>query len=187
MTRQKLAAMSAAVHAYGGLWLAPAASGYDGRTLGGPGWWTTTTAALCCGACRIAFGSSPDGVALISWNEWSGTRTSSRGRSTASGSSSGSSTSCWTAVRASPGLSEADADRKDPPAAGAPPHAAAGGPAGADSGWTGARAALALGLISLAAVPGLSLLGRRRAGGPGSRRRHRTPGPDSGEGSRAAA
>ncbi len=191
MTRQKLADMSAAVHAHGGIWLAPAASGYDGRTLGGTRVVGRAEGRTLVRSLANAFASEPDGVALISWNEWSentyvepGTKYGQRelvglkrfllaqGRSVA------------------PGLSDADADRKDPePAAADEPSAATPDVGtGTGSGWTGGRAALALGLLSLAALPGLSLLGRRRADPADSgRHRRRQDASDARDGARSGA
>jgi len=67
----KLDAMGRAVHANGGLWLAPAAVGFDARLIGG-----TTTVERKDGETlrtqlNAAMQSAPDGVGLISWNEFS--------------------------------------------------------------------------------------------------------------------
>jgi hypothetical protein len=66
----KLDAMGRAVHANGGLWLAPAAAGFDARMIGG-----TTTVDRKDGQTlrtqlNAAMQSVPDGVGLISWNEF---------------------------------------------------------------------------------------------------------------------
>jgi hypothetical protein len=63
--------MAQAVHGHGGLWIAPAASGFDAREIGG-----TTTVSRDDGAtllreCAGALHSSPDAIGLISWNEFS--------------------------------------------------------------------------------------------------------------------
>jgi len=68
---EKLAAMGAAVHSRGGLWIAPAAPGFDARLVGG-----TSTVARRDGATLrtqldAATSSSPDAIGLISWNEFS--------------------------------------------------------------------------------------------------------------------
>jgi Glycosyl hydrolase family 99 len=68
---QKLAAMGRAVHRRGGLWIAPAAPGFDARLVGG-----TTVVPRRGGATLrrqldAATGSSPDLIGLISWNEFS--------------------------------------------------------------------------------------------------------------------
>jgi len=68
---QKLGEMGRRVHAHGGLWIAPAAPGFDARLVGG-----TTVVERKGGATLrrqldAATGSSPDAVGLISWNEFS--------------------------------------------------------------------------------------------------------------------
>jgi len=67
----KLDAMARAVHAGGGLWLAPAAVGFDARLIGG----TKIVGRKDGQTLRVqidaALNSSPDGVGLISWNEFS--------------------------------------------------------------------------------------------------------------------
>jgi hypothetical protein len=67
----KLNAMSKAVHQNGGLWIAPAAPGFDARAIGG-----TTTVDRKDGETleiqfNVALKSSPDAIGLISWNEFS--------------------------------------------------------------------------------------------------------------------
>jgi hypothetical protein len=67
----KLNEMGAAVHANQGLWIAPAAPGFDARLVGG-----TTVVERRDGETlreefQAALGSSPDAVGLISWNEFS--------------------------------------------------------------------------------------------------------------------
>jgi hypothetical protein len=68
---EKLQAMGEAVHATGGLWIAPAAPGFDARLVGG----TTVVERRDGETLRrqmdAAIGSSPDAVGLISWNEFS--------------------------------------------------------------------------------------------------------------------
>jgi len=67
---EKLAALADAAHEPGGLWIAPAAIGFDARLVGG-------TRVVPRDAENIqrqyeaALGSSPDAVGLISWNEFS--------------------------------------------------------------------------------------------------------------------
>jgi hypothetical protein len=69
--QERLDTMSAAVHASGGLWIAPAAPGFDARLLGG----TSLVERLDGDTLRRqldgALRSSPDAVGLISWNEFS--------------------------------------------------------------------------------------------------------------------
>jgi hypothetical protein len=67
----KLEEMGQSVHAHGGLWIAPAAPGFDARSVGG-----TTVVDRKGGATfrrelDAAAGSSPDAIGLISWNEFS--------------------------------------------------------------------------------------------------------------------
>jgi hypothetical protein len=69
--RQKLQLMASAVHHHHGLWIAPAATGFDARKIGG-----TTTVPRKDGQtllreCATAFSSQPDVVGIISWNEFS--------------------------------------------------------------------------------------------------------------------
>jgi Glycosyl hydrolase family 99 len=69
--REKLDAMGKAVDEYGGLWIAPAAPGFDARLVGG-----TTVVPRRNGAnlrtqLDAALASSPDAIGLISWNEFS--------------------------------------------------------------------------------------------------------------------
>ena len=67
----KLVEMGQSVHRRGGLWLAPAAPGFDARLVGG----TTVVERLGGATLRREFAaavaSSPDAVAIISWNEFS--------------------------------------------------------------------------------------------------------------------
>jgi hypothetical protein len=67
----KLVAMGDAVHQNGGLWVAPAAPGFDSRLLGG----TTVIDRKNGETLRIeieaALQSEPDAIGLISWNEFS--------------------------------------------------------------------------------------------------------------------
>jgi len=70
-TPAKLEAMGKAVHTHGGLWIAPAASGYDGRTLGGSRVIDRKDGQTLVHSLSNAFATSPDCVGLISWNEWS--------------------------------------------------------------------------------------------------------------------
>lgn len=67
----KLTGMSEAVHANGGLWIAPASPGFDARLIGG-----TTVVERKDGQTlqtqfNTAMQSSPDAIGLISWNEFS--------------------------------------------------------------------------------------------------------------------
>ena len=68
---EKLNAMSEAIHANGGLWIAPAAPGFDARLVGG----TTIVDRKNGETLQVQFNtalrSSPDAIGLISWNEFS--------------------------------------------------------------------------------------------------------------------
>lgn len=68
---KKLIAMGEAVHEKGGVWIAPAAVGFDARLIGG----NTVVDRQDGETLRIemdtAFQSAPDAVGLISWNEFS--------------------------------------------------------------------------------------------------------------------
>ena len=68
---EKLNAMGEAIHANGGLWIAPAAPGFDARLIGG----TTVVDRKDGETLQIQFNtamqSSPDAIGLISWNEFS--------------------------------------------------------------------------------------------------------------------
>ncbi|MEA2429046.1 MAG: hypothetical protein QOF37_2674 [Thermoleophilaceae bacterium] len=68
---QKLQEMSAAVHADGGLWLAPAAAGFDARLIGGKTVVDRHNGATLRTEMDAATKSSPDAIGLISWNEFS--------------------------------------------------------------------------------------------------------------------
>lgn len=67
----KLSAMAREVHASGGMWVAPAAPGFDAREVGG----TTVVERHDGNTLRrqldAATRSSPDAIGLISWNEFS--------------------------------------------------------------------------------------------------------------------
>lgn len=69
--REKLAAMGEAVHAHGGLWFAPAAPGFDSRTLGGTTVIDRKGGETLRTEIAAALQSQPDAIALISWNEFS--------------------------------------------------------------------------------------------------------------------
>jgi hypothetical protein len=67
----KLAEMGAAVHERDGLWVAPAAPGFDARLIGGHRVVGRGKGAMLRTQLQTALGSSPDAVGLISWNEFS--------------------------------------------------------------------------------------------------------------------
>jgi hypothetical protein len=70
-TVNKLIAMGAAVHADHGIWIAPATSGYDGRTLGHTRVIDRAGGQTLVRSLNDAYASRPDAVGIISWNEWS--------------------------------------------------------------------------------------------------------------------
>lgn len=70
-TAAKLQQMSTAVHARGGLWIAPASPGFDGTTLGHTRVIPRDDGATLRRSVDDAFASGPDAIGVISWNEWS--------------------------------------------------------------------------------------------------------------------
>src|SRR3954468_21542968 len=68
---EKLRQMGNAVHAEDGLWLAPAAAGFDARLIGGKTVVDRRDGALLRTEMNAATSSSPDAIGLISWNEFS--------------------------------------------------------------------------------------------------------------------
>jgi len=68
---EKLQAMSAAIHAHQGLWIAPAAVGFDARLIGGTQVIDRKNGTTLQQEMSAALQSSPDAVGLISWNEFS--------------------------------------------------------------------------------------------------------------------
>ena len=67
----KLNSMGEAVHADNGLWLAPAAPGFDARRVGGTRIVAREDGETLRRELAAAVQSTPDGVGLISWNEFS--------------------------------------------------------------------------------------------------------------------
>ena len=68
---RKLDLMARAVHRRGGLWVAPAAPGFDARLLGGRKVVPRRDGRTLRRSLDVALGSDPDMVGLISWNEYS--------------------------------------------------------------------------------------------------------------------
>jgi hypothetical protein len=68
---EKLIAMSDVVHEDGGLWVAPAAPGFDARLVGGTRAIHRNDGDTLQKELNVALQSSPDAVGLISWNEFS--------------------------------------------------------------------------------------------------------------------
>jgi hypothetical protein len=67
----KLAGMSQAIHANGGLWIAPASPGFDARLVGGQTIVDRKNGETLQIQFNTALQSSPDAIGLISWNEFS--------------------------------------------------------------------------------------------------------------------
>ena len=70
-TPAKLSEMSAAVHARHDMWIAPAAPGFDGRTLGHHRVIARNSGRTLLHSLTNASATAPDAIGLISWNEWS--------------------------------------------------------------------------------------------------------------------
>ena len=68
---RKLRDLGAAVHARGGLWIAPAAPGFDARMVGGSSVVGRENGATLRRELNTAAASSPDAIGVISWNEFS--------------------------------------------------------------------------------------------------------------------
>jgi hypothetical protein len=68
---EKLATMGEAVHRFGGLWVAPAAPGFDARLVGGATVVERRDGETLRRQLDAALRSSPDAIGLISWNEFS--------------------------------------------------------------------------------------------------------------------
>lgn len=68
---EKLQEMGEAVHANGGLWIAPAAPGFDARLIGGTRVVERKDGETLKREFAAALSSSPDAIGLISWNEFS--------------------------------------------------------------------------------------------------------------------
>lgn len=67
----KLDEMSAAIHLRGGLWIAPAAPGFDARLIGGTREVPRKNGDTLQVQLQVAYNSGPDAIGLISWNEFS--------------------------------------------------------------------------------------------------------------------
>ncbi len=70
-TKTKLEDFGKAVHANHQIWIAPAASGFDGRTLGQTRVIPRDGGQTLIRGLDNAYRSKPDAVGVISWNEWS--------------------------------------------------------------------------------------------------------------------
>jgi hypothetical protein len=67
----RLDEMGRVVHEYGGLWIAPAAPGFDARLIGGTRVIERNDGETLRLQLNAALRSSPDAIGLISWNEFS--------------------------------------------------------------------------------------------------------------------
>ena len=68
---ERLAGFGRAVHAHDGLWIAPAAPGFDARLVGGTSVVSRKDGATFRLELDAAQSSSPDAIGVISWNEFS--------------------------------------------------------------------------------------------------------------------
>lgn len=68
---EKLADMSKAIHANHGLWIAPAAPGFDARLVGGNSVVERKDGETLRSELAAAYQSAPDAIGIISWNEFS--------------------------------------------------------------------------------------------------------------------
>ncbi len=68
---RKLDQFSAVVHQHGGLWIAPAAPGFDAQKVGGTRVVPRRGGRTLRLAMNAAMASSPDAIGVISWNEYS--------------------------------------------------------------------------------------------------------------------
>jgi hypothetical protein len=68
---EKLVDFSNAIHGRGGIWIAPAAAGFDARQLGGTTVVDRQNGAVLERELATAGASAPDALGLISWNEFS--------------------------------------------------------------------------------------------------------------------
>lgn len=69
--KEKLVAMSESVHRHGGLWIPPAAPGFDARLIGGTSVVERKEGDTFRVQINTAMSSSPDALGIISWNEFS--------------------------------------------------------------------------------------------------------------------
>ena len=145
-TLKKLQDMSTAVHAHNGLWLAPAASGFDGRMLGGTRVVDRKGGETLVRSLNNAFASAPDGIGVISWNEWSENTYIEPGHKYKDRELSVLTNYLAHRLHGTPA-----------------PRAGASGGGGGGSAWTGARAALALVVITAAMALLLVVRVRRKS------------------------
>jgi hypothetical protein len=147
-TVAKLRAMGAAVRAHHGIWIAPAAAGFDGRSLS-----HTRVIARAGGTTLVrslddAYASAPSAIGVISWNEWSENTYIEPGRRYGSQE--------LTVLRDY--LKRLDAG-------GARSKVIAPRTASALIDWSGLKAAVTLSVVTCLGIVILTWLGRRRARG----------------------
>ena len=155
-TAKKLIAMGAAVHAHKGLWIAPAAPGFDGRTLGHSRVIARRGGQTLLRSLHDAEASDPDAVGLISWNEWSEN----------------------TYIEPSRRYRNQDLNTLRNYLAGrpAPARVRVDTPSDQAMTWTGLQAAVALGVVTIVGALLLVLRARRRPrAGPPAQARHLAP------------
>ena len=70
-TGTKLRELASAVHSRHGIWICPAAPGFDGRPLGHTRVIDRAGGSTFATSLELARHSSPDAIGVISWNEWS--------------------------------------------------------------------------------------------------------------------
>jgi hypothetical protein len=68
---EKLVNMAEAIHQNGGIWIAPAAPGYDSRLVGGTTVVDRKNGETLRTQLEAALQSEPDAIGIISWNEFS--------------------------------------------------------------------------------------------------------------------
>jgi hypothetical protein len=147
-TLAKLTAMSKAVHARHALWIAPASGGFDGRTLGGTRVIARDQGQTLIHSLNNAFATAPDGIGVISWNEWSENTYIEPGRKYGNEELVVLQNYLRNQGRNVAGVDAAS----DSPS-----------PAGGNSGWTGAWAAVVLAGGIIAGVGVLEIRRRRRS------------------------
>jgi hypothetical protein len=69
--QQKLVDLGNAVRSYGGVWIAPAAPGFDARLIGGQSAVDRRGSATLRAEWQAALSSLPNAIGIISWNEFS--------------------------------------------------------------------------------------------------------------------
>ena len=69
--QEKLNQMGEAVHEYQGIWIAPAAPGFDARLIEGTRVIDRLNGETFIKELETAYGSAPDAIGIISWNEFS--------------------------------------------------------------------------------------------------------------------